>query len=336
MLRFSRREVLRALAATAVGGGVLHAARQLAWAVGERPQAASLVWLNPDGTDGNFLAVLGQAVPEFLGLIANRWELEGFEPLLPTGFRPPKESEPAAPILVLESPPGPPEADPELAPRVAALLPGAKAAILLGTEACFGGPGVAPEAVAAFERLCREHKTPLIKLPGIPVPPQHLVGTVGHLEFFGFPRLDALRRPLLYYREPVCNQCERRTMLEQGHYAAALGEAGCLLELGCKGPITYNSCSAARWNGGENWCVGAGGPCTGCSEPGFPRHGGLGLYGRLSGGSLAERSLWLRTLEGVGLGILGLAGVGLTLRLARNALVPWEREDGDDRPGERG
>ena len=97
------------------------------------------------------------------------------------------------------------------------------------------------------------------------LPPQHVVGVLAYLEYFGFPALDGHGRPLLYYGRTVCETCERRIDLDNGRFARSFGEEGCLLRLGCKGLVTHNSCSTARWNGGENWCVGVGGPCVGWS-----------------------------------------------------------------------
>jgi hydrogenase small subunit len=168
--------------------------------------------------------------------------------------------------------------------------------------------------------LCRVEKTPLIKLPGIPVPPHHLIGTLSHLQFVGFPRLDAQYRPELYYGETVCATCERRGDLESGRFASALGRTGCLFRLGCRGPITHNTCSSARWNGGVNWCVGAGGPCTGCAEPGYPDHGGLGLYGRVPGDALAAHSFVLENLDIAGKTLFGLTGLGIGIHLLRKKL----------------
>ncbi|HUJ74468.1 MAG TPA: hypothetical protein VL359_06395, partial [bacterium] len=184
----------------------------------------------------------------------------------------------------------------------------------------YGGSNSPPASARRLGELCHQGQTPLIKLPGIPVPPQHLVGTLAHLQFVGFPRVDGHLRPSLYYTQVLCEHCERRGDLEAGRYAAAWGERGCLLRLGCKGPSTHNSCSAVRWNSGSNWCVGAGGPCTGCAEPGFPDHDGLGLYGRLPGDLLGPRSLVLQSLDGLGKGLLGLTALGIGLHLLRRRL----------------
>ena len=44
----------------------------------------------------------------------------------------------------------------------------------------------------------------------------------------------------------------------------------CLMELGCRGPMTMSNCPQQKWNNQVNWCVDANAPCIGCTEPGFP------------------------------------------------------------------
>ncbi|MBI4083680.1 MAG: hypothetical protein HY423_13830 [Candidatus Lambdaproteobacteria bacterium] len=316
----TRRDVLRWLAATAAGAAASEATRRIAWALEQRAGAAPLVWLNDHGDALNLLTQLGRSVPTFTSLVAVDWDVAEFDALAPAGADPLPADDETTAIVILESLPAPGAWREPAGQRLARLLEAARAAILLGTEACYGGLGNAKESVREVERLCKAGKTPLIKLPGVPTPPQHLVGVLGHLEFFGFPRLDVLRRPLLYYGDTVCATCEYRGGLETGEFARRLGERGCLFQLGCKGPITRNSCSRARWNEGESWCVAAGGPCTGCSEPGYPDHQGLGLYGRLPAEAGAARSGWLQRGERLGYGLLGLTALGLGLHHLRRAV----------------
>jgi [NiFe] hydrogenase small subunit len=39
------------------------------------------------------------------------------------------------------------------------------------------------------------------------------------------------------------------------------------VQMGCRGPETYNNCPIAKFNDGTSWPVEAGHPCIGCSEP---------------------------------------------------------------------
>jgi NiFe/NiFeSe hydrogenase small subunit C-terminal len=335
-MRLSRRDLFRLLTVSVSGAALLQATERLAAAVASQPNPPILLWLNDGGDDLSLLPLLGQQVPGFLELVTQQWNVQALDAVLPLRGAAEGQDVGGAPILVVERMPplaaldGP--ADSPLLTRLAS----AKAAILLGTDACYGGFTGDPAAVARFGKLCRQLKTPLIRLPGVPPPPHHLVGVLAHLEFFGFPSLDAHGRPVLYYGRTVCVTCERRVDLDEGRFAPAYGQGGCLLKLGCKGLITHNTCSTARWNNGENWCVGAGGPCTGCSEPGYPDHGGVGLYGRLIGGAEGVRPVLWGAVENIGYGMLGLAGLGLGLQALRRWLLPaLEAREAPRRPEER-
>jgi len=334
----TRRQVLRWIAATAAAGPMLPALSGIVRAVGERPVPSPLVWIGGRQSQANFLAQLGDLFPGLLEQISTQWSLLYLEPWLPVPQPPEADKLGAAPILILE---GLPELqDGQLPLGLSGLIRQAKAVVLLGTDACYGAFRHDASQVKAVQTACKNAKTPVIKLPGVPVPPHHLVGTIGHLELLGVPRLDRHGRPLVYYGETLCRRCERRGELENGIFAGALGETGCLLQLGCKGPITHNSCAVHRWNGGENWCVGAGGPCTGCSEPGFPDHAGLGLYGRLPGDRLSMRSPFLEHLRLIGWSVFALAAAGVGIRLLLGALDPFRPRRGGSSgtggPGEGG
>jgi len=96
---------------------------------------------------------------------------------------------------------------------------------------------------------------------------------VASLLLFGLPRpdeLDTLLRPKIFFGSTVHEHCPRRAYFDEGKFAKKLSDPGCLLELGCKGPVTHADCSLRLWNGGVNWCIGVGSPCHGCVEPGFP------------------------------------------------------------------
>jgi len=166
-----------------------------------------------------------------------------------------------------------------LSERASELARGALAVVAVGTCAAFGGiPAGRPNpagAVSVGELLEREGiDVPLINIPGCPPHPDWMVGSLMAVAMYGLEAvaagLDELSRPKMYYGKCIHETCPRRADFDAGRFARNFGEPGCLYELGCKGPVTYADCPTRMWNSGTNWCVGAGSPCHGCVEPGFP------------------------------------------------------------------
>ncbi len=165
-------------------------------------------------------------------------------------------------------------------------LAAAEAVLAVGTCASFGGlPAAAPNPTGAMgiaELMRRElvPRRPLINLPGCPPIPEVMSAVLAHRVAFGtFPLLDAQGRPLAFYGETVHDRCSRRGHFEAGRFAKTFDDVGarsgwCLLELGCKGPLTHNACATMRWNGVGN-PIESGHPCLGCSEAGFWDRGGF-------------------------------------------------------------
>jgi hydrogenase small subunit len=159
-------------------------------------------------------------------------------------------------------------------------LEAAEAVLAVGTCAGFGGlPAAAPNPTGAMgigELMDRGlvPRRPLVNLPGCPPIPEVMSAVLAHRVAFGtFPELDGQGRPLAFYGETVHDRCSRRGHYEARRFARTFDDEGaragwCLLELGCKGPLTHNACSTVRWNGVSN-PVESGHPCLGCSEPGF-------------------------------------------------------------------
>lgn len=154
----------------------------------------------------------------------------------------------------------------------------ATAVVALGTCAAYGGiPAAAPNpsGCQGVRELLKKKgvPTPVINVPGCPPHPDWFVGTVAKVLLSGIPpeeELDDWGRPLLFYRNLIHENCPRRAAFNEGKFAKKPGEAGCLYELGCKGPITYSDCPSRLWNHGTNWCIGNGAPCHGCTQPEFP------------------------------------------------------------------
>lgn len=159
-------------------------------------------------------------------------------------------------------------------------LEAAEAVLALGTCAAFGGlPAASPNptgamGIAELMQRGKVPRRPLVNLPGCPPIPEVISAVLAYRVAFGrFPELDAAGRPLAFYGETVHDRCSRRGHYEASRFAKTFDDDGaragwCLLELGCKGPVTRNACSSMRWNGASN-PVESGHPCLGCSEPGF-------------------------------------------------------------------
>ena len=162
--------------------------------------------------------------------------------------------------------------------RVEALASGAVAVVALGTCAAFGGIAAGkpnPGGYTGVDKFLGSRKInkPIINIAGCPPHPDWFIGTMVSVLLAGLPKpadLDELKRPKVFYGNLIHENCPRRAYFDEGKFAKKFGEAGCLNELGCKGPVTHADCPLRKWNHGINWCIDAGSPCIGCCEPGFP------------------------------------------------------------------
>ena len=154
----------------------------------------------------------------------------------------------------------------------------ALATLTVGTCAAYGGiPAAEPNPTGA-KGISDVYKsmnisTPVINIPGCPCHPDWFIGTVAKILLYGLPKPDELDddgRLKLFFGKSIHTRCLNRDYLDEGIFAEQFGEEGCLLELGCKGPFTNGDCPIRLWNGSVNWCIGANGPCIGCTEKGFP------------------------------------------------------------------
>jgi hydrogenase small subunit len=151
--------------------------------------------------------------------------------------------------------------------------------VCVGTCASFGGipaSGANPTgAMGVNDALVSLGKSPTaINISGCPVHPDWFVGTlVSALTGQAIP-LDDDRRPTAYFGNTTHSGCEFN--YQNSPKVRTLGEVGCLNPVGCKGELTKSDCGLRKWNSGGpgengvNWCIGAGSPCIGCTEKGFP------------------------------------------------------------------
>ncbi len=116
---------------------------------------------------------------------------------------------------------------------------------------------------------------PLINVPGCPPIAEVMAGTIVHLLAFDrIPQLDGLGRPKAFYSRRVHDTCYRRPNYDAGLFVESFDDENarrgyCLYKMGCRGPVTYNSCGVIRWNNGVSYPIQSGHGCIGCSEANF-------------------------------------------------------------------
>ena len=116
---------------------------------------------------------------------------------------------------------------------------------------------------------------PIIRVPGCPPIGEVMAGVIVHVVTFGrLPQLDRLGRPKAFYAKRVHDSCYRRPYYDAGLFAESWDDQNakdgyCLYKLGCKGPVTYNSCGTIKWNNGVSYPIQSGHGCIGCSEANF-------------------------------------------------------------------
>lgn len=155
-----------------------------------------------------------------------------------------------------------------------------KASAILAVGACsaFGGiPRACPtKGIGVGEALKKAGiNKPVVNISTCPVHPDHLVGTILYVLVTGKPpALDSKGRPAMYFGDvPMHDNCRRRAHFDAGEFLKDWNDPKqknwCLLEKGCKGPVSYIDCTVRRWNDGISFCLDCGGLCQACGEPDF-------------------------------------------------------------------
>lgn len=164
-----------------------------------------------------------------------------------------------------------------LAPRAASIL-------ALGTCAAYGGVpamrGNPTGAMGLRDYLGRDWTSrlgvPIVNLPGCPTQPDNITETLLHMVLHvagieQMPALDEQGRPRWLFERTVQEGCGRAGFAEQGEFASTPADRrGCLVKIGCKGPVVKCNVPIRGWIGGVGGCPNVGGICIACTMPGFP------------------------------------------------------------------
>lgn len=190
---------------------------------------------------------------------------------------------------------------------------GAKAIIAWGSCASNGCVQAAypnPTEATPIHKIIKDK--PIIRVPGCPPIGEVMAGVIMHVAAFGrLPELDRLGRPKAFYGKRVHDSCYRRPYYDAGLFAETFDDANakegyCLYKVGCRGPMTYNSCGSMRWNNGVSYPIQSGHGCIGCSEENFWDNGPF--YERLpnmSGFGIEY------TADQIGAAVAGVVGAGI-------------------------
>ncbi len=166
---------------------------------------------------------------------------------------------------------------------IARLAPNAAAAVAIGTCATWGGIpsayGNPTGAMSLMDFLGKDYRStlgvPVVNVPGCPPIGDNFNETVAALLYFlqGFgplPEFDELGRPAWQFGETVHRRCTRGAYYEEGVFAKEYGGQECLVEVGCWGPVVNCNITSRGMVNHIGGCMNTGGPCIGCTMPGFP------------------------------------------------------------------
>jgi len=114
--------------------------------------------------------------------------------------------------------------------------------------------------------------TPVVNLPTCPMKPDHLLYVLFYyIKHKKLPALDEFRRPMRFFGETIHERCIFYNDFQEKIFAKEIGDRGCLIKLGCQGPVTKNDCVKSNNKFDQYNCIKSGHPCVGCASESFPR-----------------------------------------------------------------
>jgi hydrogenase small subunit len=169
------------------------------------------------------------------------------------------------------------------AERLAKMAPNAAAVVAIGTCATWGGipsaAGNVTGSMSLMDFLGADYRStlglPVINIPGCAPIGDNFTETIATILMFlqgigPLPEFDELGRPAWLFSETVHRGCTRAGYYEEGVFAKDFGDKECLVEIGCWGPVVNCNIVARGAQSHMGGCMAAGGPCIGCTMPGFP------------------------------------------------------------------
>ncbi len=210
---------------------------------------------------------------------------------------------------------------------------GAKAIIAWGSCAsngCVQSASPNPTGATPIHKIVSGK--PLIKVPGCPPIAEVMAGLIVHiLAFDRLPHLDGLGRPKAFYSKRVHDSCYRRPFYDAGLFVETYDDENakkgyCLYKVGCRGPVTYNSCGIIKWNNGVSYPIQSGHGCIGCSEANFWDNGPF--YQHLAsfpGFGIETTADTIGSIIGAAT-VVGVAAHGITTNIRKRRVIKEEIE----------
>lgn len=336
----SRRSFLKLCSATALAMGLdFKVGRRMARAAAAAISKKPVVWMQGQGCTGCSESLLSSLDPDPAAIILDLLSVR-YHPTIMAGAgkiaqRAWEEAvRQGGYILVLEG--AIPLADPRFClvegrPFSELFIEAARKAevvVAAGSCASYGGiPAAGPTQAAGAQAVVKDK--PVINLPSCPAKPSRLLGTLlYYLSFREAPPLDDFGRPIPYYQRFLQHDsCPRRGHYERGEFLKDWNDPKtvdwCLLYKGCKGPLTYTDCPRIWWNDGANYCIRAGSPCSGCTQPEF--YAKLSpLYAKQE--IIPEPNVFGLSITTAAKGITGLAAVGVAAHAAARFIAGRQQE----------
>jgi hydrogenase small subunit len=163
------------------------------------------------------------------------------------------------------------------------LAPGAAAYVAIGTCATWGGipaaAGNVTGSMSLMDFLGKDYRSalgvPVVNVPGCAPVGDNFTEVVAAVLMFlqgiaPLPEFDDLGRPAWQFGETVHRHCPRAGYYEEGVFAEQYGDQECLVDVGCWGPVVQCNITERGAISHMGGCMVAGGPCIGCTMPGFP------------------------------------------------------------------